>query len=196
MRQSEELGELFAALSQAQGDMDDARKDSVNPHFKSRYSDLASVRGAIRKPFAKHGLSYMQPIRTNGRKVIIETIIAHKSGQFISETAEWTALNETPQAMASATTYGRRYGLQSITGLSSDDDDGNAATGPRNGNGAGHDVDTIDPGQITELQRLIAEYKADKPAFMKYCGVESLAEIPAREYATRLAALQTKAPKQ
>jgi hypothetical protein len=196
MRQSEELGELFSALSQAQGDMDDARKDSVNPHFKSRYSDLASVREAIRKPFAKYGLSYMQPIRTNGRKVIIETIIAHKSGQFIAETAEWTALNETPQAMASATTYGRRYGLQSITGLASDDDDGNAATGPRNGAGNGNDGETIETEQITELQRLIVEYKVDKPTFLKYCCVESLAEIPAREYAARLAALQTKAPKQ
>jgi len=134
MRQSDDLDQLFAALSQAQGEIENPTKDAENPGFKrgnevSRYADLASVRNALRVPFAKHGLSYLQMIRTSGRKVSIETILAHKSGQFIAETADWTARDETPQAMASASTYGRRYGLMSISGIAPDDDDGNAASG-------------------------------------------------------------------
>ena len=197
MRQSDDLDQLFTALSAAQGEIENAVKDSNNPHFKSRYADLASVRDAIRKPFAKHGLSFIQTLRTKGRTVTVETILAHKSGQFISEMADWTALNDTPQAIASASTYGRRYGISAMAGVAPDDDDGNAASGRKpNGNGNGADDETIEPDQIAELQTLIAQYGVDKVAFLKFCRVESLAELPARDYPARLAALKQKAPKQ
>jgi hypothetical protein len=128
MRCSDELNELFGALSVAQGEIESARKGSTNPHFGSRYADLASVRAAIREPLSRNGLAYMQLARTNGNKVVLETVLGHKSGQFIAETLEvpavWTA-----QGVGSALAYARRYALMSITGVApDDDDDGNAAT--------------------------------------------------------------------
>ena len=38
---------LAAALVKAQGQIEGAKKDSKNPHFKSSYADLASVWDAL-----------------------------------------------------------------------------------------------------------------------------------------------------
>jgi hypothetical protein len=195
MRQSDDLNELFAALALAQGEIEDALKDATNPHFKSRYADLASVRAAYRAPFSKHGLALVQLPTANGAKVSVQTILTHKSGQFIAETLDSVAANATPQAIGSTITYLRRYSAMGFAGIAPDDDDGNAGTG-RKSNGNGHDEETIEPEQVAELQSLIASYGVDKVAFAKYCGVESLAAIPARDYPARLAALKQKAPKQ
>ena len=47
MRMTEDIGALMTALAKAQGTIEDAGKDSVNPHFKSRYATLAAVRQAV-----------------------------------------------------------------------------------------------------------------------------------------------------
>ena len=43
MRTSEQVNEVAAALAKAQGEMKPALKDSENPHFRSKYADLARV---------------------------------------------------------------------------------------------------------------------------------------------------------
>ena len=128
MRQSETLTDLFAALSLAQGEIENAMKDSTNPHFKSKYADLSSVRAAIRDPFAKHGLAISQWPRTTDRSVEIETILSHKSGQFISETVSCPLQKMGAQEIGSALTYLRRYSMMAISGVAPDDDDGNCAS--------------------------------------------------------------------
>lgn len=50
MQKSESIKELAAALCAAQSQMVGAKKGSVNPHFKSRYADLASIWDACREP--------------------------------------------------------------------------------------------------------------------------------------------------
>lgn len=130
MRQSENLMELFAALSEAQGEIEDAIKDSTNPHFRSKYADLASVRAAIRGPFSKHGLAISQWPRIGGNSVEVETILSHKSGQFIAETISCPVPQMTAQSIGSAITYLRRYSMMAVSGVAPDDDDGNEASQP------------------------------------------------------------------
>jgi hypothetical protein len=48
VRRSGSIAALAAALSKAQGEMGGALKDKTNPHFKSRYADLASRPPAAR----------------------------------------------------------------------------------------------------------------------------------------------------
>jgi len=43
MQTSELINELATALSKAQGQIRGAVKDAENPHFRSKYADLASV---------------------------------------------------------------------------------------------------------------------------------------------------------
>lgn len=128
-KRSESLGKLAEALSKAQGLMKPAKKDSINPHFKSAYADLASCWAAIREPLASNGLALVQTLGTDPAGVTVETTLLHTSGEFLSEST-WLPVNQkTPQGYASSFSYARRYALSAMVGLSSEeDDDGNAAS--------------------------------------------------------------------
>lgn len=128
MNQSENIGALAKALRQAQAQMGTAVKDSTNPHFKSKYADLASCLEACRKPLTDNGLSVIQPVSADGASVTVTTRLLHESGEFIEDGLTITAVQNTPQGIGSAITYGRRYGLCAMIGLAADDDDGNAAS--------------------------------------------------------------------
>jgi len=128
MNKSESIKELATALCKAQEQMCGAVKDSKNPFFKSSYADLGSIVKAIKEPFAAHGLSYSQfPMFADG-KVGVETILMHESGEWISSELYLPMVKQDPQAAGSAITYARRYALQAIAGIPSEDDDGNYAT--------------------------------------------------------------------
>ena len=86
MKMSDTIAELAAALSIAQGQIDDAAKTVRNDFYKSKYADLASVRAAIRQPFADNGLSVVQFPRTVTGGVEVETMLLHTSGEFMAET--------------------------------------------------------------------------------------------------------------
>lgn len=129
MNTSTELGELAKALAACQGELRPALKDSTNPHFRSSYADLASVWEACRAALSKHGLSVVQGCRAEGKALTVETMLLHASGQWISDALTLEAMNATPQALGSATTYARRYGLAAMVGIAPEDDDGEAAQG-------------------------------------------------------------------
>jgi len=124
---SESINELASALSKAQGEIANAKKDSANPFFKSSYADLASVREVTQGPLAKNGLAILQSPSADGAKVSVETMLMHTSGQWLRSVVTSTAKDEGPQAIGSCITYLRRYALQSFTGVAAEDDDGNAA---------------------------------------------------------------------
>ena len=129
--QSESIGNLALALSKAQGEMSNAAKDANNPHFKSRYADLASIMDACRSPLAKHGLAVSQlPCRENDGSVGLTTILLHESGEFLGSSLTARPAQENPQVVGSLLTYLRRYALAAIVGVVSDDDDGEAAAAP------------------------------------------------------------------
>ena len=128
MQTSDQIGELAKSLAKAQGAIKNALKDSTNPHFKSRYADLASVWDAIREPLTSNGLSVVQTPSSVENKVQCTTMLLHESGQFVRDTMSMTPTQNTPQAQGSCLTYLRRYMLQSIAGVAPDDDDGNEAS--------------------------------------------------------------------
>jgi hypothetical protein len=123
------IAQLAKALASAQGEMEHASKDSTNPHFKSKYADLASIREAC-KPLSKVGIAILQPVRATGTAVTVTTMLVHSSGEWIAEDLTMTAGQNTPQAIGSAITYGRRYGLAAMVGIAPEDDDGQAASKP------------------------------------------------------------------
>ena len=130
MDKSPEIHELATALSKAQGEMGGASKDAANPFYKSKYADLGSVVHAIKQPFADNGLSYSQFPIADGHKVGVETILMHKSGQWLSNSVLFTPTKQDVQGAGSVITYARRYALQAIAGIPSEDDDGTAASAP------------------------------------------------------------------
>lgn len=132
--------ELFAALALAQGEIENAAKNSNNPHFKSKYADLAEVLNTVRPVFAKHGLTLIQSTEFNGALVSVVTLLAHKSGGFITATASCVPAKTDAQGVGSATTYLRRYSAAAVAGIAQEDDDGQSAAH----NGKPASVTTID----------------------------------------------------
>ena len=127
MRTSETINELAAALAAAQGEMQNAAMSAENPHFKSRYADLAAIRNATIPALSKNGLSILQAMSTNSTEMVLTTRLMHSSGQWI-ESAYPIIFNERPHVMGSAITYAKRYSWSAITGIAAEvDDDGNEA---------------------------------------------------------------------
>jgi ERF superfamily len=131
MTRSDSIAALAAALSKAQSAMSAAKKDSTNPHFKSRYADLASIWDACREPLTKNNLAVVQLPGKDEAGYYVETVLTHASGEFISDKLHIVPIKEDPQGLGSAITYARKYSLSAIAGVAPDDsdDDGEAAMG-------------------------------------------------------------------
>lgn len=130
MNMSEQINELATALALAQVELENANKNAANPHFKSKYADLAEVLNTVRPVFAKHGLSVTQfPSYADGL-VSVRTVLMHNSGQWMAGDASAPASKLDAQGVGSAITYLRRYSLAAVAGVAQEDDDGNAAVKP------------------------------------------------------------------
>ena len=100
-----------------------------------KYSDLGSVMEACKEAFNNHGISVLQPVNTNETGTYVETVLLHESGEFISSSIKVSCKNpDNPQEMGSAITYAKRYSLQAIAFIPSEDDDGEKATQPYRNN--------------------------------------------------------------
>lgn len=124
---SESIDALAGALAKAQGVMKNAALNKENPHFRSRYADLASVIDAIREPLSANGLSVVQQTVIVDGALVLRTTLLHSSGQWI-ESEYPLPMAARPQELGSALTYARRYSLTSlICNAADEDDDANAA---------------------------------------------------------------------
>lgn len=129
MNKSESIAALSKALAKAQSEVENAGKNANNPHFKSKYADLAEVLNTVRPIFSANGLAISQfPSFENGI-ASVETIITHESGEWMSGISSAPVTKQDAQGVGSATTYLRRYSLAAIAGVAQEDDDGNSAIG-------------------------------------------------------------------
>lgn len=118
---------LVAALIKAQGEFLPIKKDKDNPFFHSKYADLESVIDCTKKALADNGLVVIQTFGLSEGKTTLWTYLYHTSGESISG-MQYLDVAGDPQKIASASTYGRRYGLLAILGIAAEDDDGNGAS--------------------------------------------------------------------
>lgn len=132
MNQSESIDQLAAALALVQAEIEQPKKTATNPHFRNKYAPLGEVLRVALACLPKHGLSISQgcaPVA--GQYVNVTTTMMHKSGQWCRHECVMPLEKATAQAVGSAMTYGRRYGLEAILGLDGqDDDDGEHASAP------------------------------------------------------------------
>lgn len=168
MEHSESIKEIATALVKAQKDIKAAVKDAANPFFKSRYADLASIIEAVRTPLNAAGITFLQPVSEAEHGVKVETMLVHESGEWMSESLVMPVAKEDAQGVGSAITYARRYGLQSMCGVPTEDDDGNAATiaPPKKAaitptTGAWEALEDKARSRLTDLAIVAKEYIAD-----------------------------------
>lgn len=164
---SENISELAAALSKAQGQFDHAKKDVSNAFFKSKYADLASCIDAAKTSLAANGLAVVQSTDFDNDRLVLITTLMHSSGQWIDSKYPIKPQKDDPQSMGSATTYARRYAFCAITGIAADDDDGNAASGKTSINADQVADFTAQIQSASDLQSLIAIWQTIPKAFHK-----------------------------
>jgi hypothetical protein len=130
MNKSDSVANLTKALVAFQAEIENPKNTADNPYFKSKYAPLQDVLNIVRPLLAKHGLCVIQSPSGDGKSIVITTILMHTSGEWIeSDPLVLQAEKATAQGAGSAITYGRRYALSALLGISSeDDDDGNHAS--------------------------------------------------------------------
>lgn len=164
--------ELFAALAKMQGEVENATKGSLNPHFKSKYADLAEVLNTVRPVLSANGLSVIQSPSFDGGICHVTTTLAHSSGGYIHGTMSCVPAKQDGQGIGAATTYLRRYSLAAVCGVAQEDDDGNTAA---------HNKPVTYPlipnGEVARIKESIETLGIDEEAFMKHYGVKSIAQL-------------------
>jgi hypothetical protein len=115
---------LHSALVTLRGVLSNPEKNSVNPHFKSKYCKLEDLIQHVRGPLSSHGLTFVQNIVNEEKSVMAQTTIIHQSGETLTLDGPAVIIDKfTPQGVGAACTYAKRYGICSAFGIESDDDD-------------------------------------------------------------------------
>lgn len=223
LQTSESIVNLAKALVDTQQELKQPFKDKNNPAFKSQYVPLESVTESITKTATKYGLAFSQFATTDAEQnVSITTVVFHESGEFI----QYPALtlkpskqrvvidteyvngkrvniysNEiTPQSIGSCITYGKRYSLSAIFGITSDkDDDGNEASGvTQNGQQQPTPEKIFEDGQkrcediIASMVKLGAERQKIVDYVCEKYNVGNLYDVPMNKLIGELKVLQLK----
>lgn len=165
--QSAEIGKLAEALAKAQSKLEQPQKNKTakiegkskatgkNFSYSYKYADLPAVIECLKGGLAENGLSYIQPTRIDGDRLILETRLMHSSGQWVA--SEWPLkVSPDPKETASMLTYGRRYSLTSLCGISAEETDDDAER-----RGSGKDEPVIGALTKTALQKKMREFDAD-----------------------------------
>jgi hypothetical protein len=127
VRSSVETNEIATGLAKAQGAMKNATLNKVNPHYRSKYADLAEIRDAVIPSLSANGISVTQPLDVVDGQSVVFTRLTHSSGQWLESCCLLPPFVDM-QKLGSAITYARRYSLSAICAIAADeDDDANAA---------------------------------------------------------------------
>lgn len=165
MAMSENIEALAKALPQAQAAMGDVFKNANNPAFRSKYADLAAVVEAVLPALNANGFTLLQPSAFDGERVTVGTMLLHESGQWVRCDLSIPLGKRDAHGIGSAVTYGRRYGLQAMSGVAPEDDDGNAAARPSTAPQTLPETKRAEPAAPTlagRAERLVATLKSVK----------------------------------
>lgn len=177
---------LVEALAAAQAEMNNAPFDSksnFSKNGKNNYASLSSVRDATVPILANHGIAVIQGEVVAGAQTLLRTSL-----YFQPETGDQQHLySDVPLIMdknnmhgvGSAMTYAKRYGLASICGIASDEDD-DATEAVK------HEVPkltrVITEEELSHLTGLCDQYQTDPAKVCENFGVKELAELSVGDF--------------
>jgi hypothetical protein len=211
IKMSESIANLAKAYAQFQAEVKNPNNTAKNPQFKSTYAPLDEVINTAKPVLAKYGLSVLQSTGSEGESVVITSLLLHESGEYIQSSELVLPAYQikgggvkdfNAQGAGSAITYGRRYSLSAILGLSSeDDDDGNHASSgykdassnaPKNNNSGGG---LSDAEKEKRKQEAIAKAQARQNASKQEAEQEGKDEL-ANEESNETKSLEKISPQQ
>lgn len=170
---------IAAAFVAAQKDFNPAIKDATNPHFRSKYADLAACVNAVIDALNANGIALIQKTHESDNGVIVETVFVHESGETMDcGRLQVPADKQNPQGYGAALTYARRYSLMASCGIAPEDDDGNSASKP------------VSDQQAANIQALAEEVGVPLDRICEKLSVSSIDKIPAAQYQSVINKLQ------
>jgi hypothetical protein len=183
---------IYSALCAAQAEFGKVQKGSTNPAFKSRYADLADVAGVVIPTLSAHGVAVFHYIVNNGDVTAMRTEFVHAASESRIACDVPLIVNKNDmQGFKSATTYAKRIGLESLSGVAPEDDDGNAAAkappAPRQQAPA-----KISADQWKAINDLIERTASDEAKLCAYWKVAELHDLTAQQAEQTIAMLTKK----
>jgi hypothetical protein len=183
---------IYSALCAAQAEFGKVQKGSTNPAFKSRYADLADVAGVVIPTLSAHGVAVFHYIVNDGDVTAMRTEFVHAASESRIACDVPLIVNKNDmQGFKSATTYAKRIGLESLSGVAPEDDDGNAAAkappAPRQQAPA-----KISADQWKAINDLIERTASDEAKLCAYWKVAELHDLTAQQAEQTIAMLTKK----
>lgn len=172
-----------SAMTEAQSKIGRIAADSKNKQTHSEYASYAALDRVVRPIYTEHGfsLSFDTEPSPIDNHVCVLCYVSHTAGHSKTYRADMPAdgkgakggdVMTKTHAVGSAMQYGMRYLLKLIFNIAiGEDDDGNGAS-----------LEPITGEQSADLYALIEDAGADKAAFLKWAGVESIELIPAENF--------------
>ena len=175
MQTSETIGNLLAALSAAQGEIQNAEKDTKA--YGYMYADLAQILSMVRPILAKHKLAVIQLPHNADGGIAVTTRLGHESGEWLEDTltlpVETSKNLSIAQESGKVISYARRYMLSAMLGVAQEDTDATKRDSkgqtqetqrkelPRKKLASASDPNKPNREQLTALQKSIADLKLD-----------------------------------
>jgi hypothetical protein len=147
-----EKDKIMKALILAEREFEPVIFDMVNPHFKSKFASLRSMKASTMPALHKYGIIPLQPWDyTAEGNVILSTQLWHDSGQFIESKCLIIMTGKTDQQFGSSIYYKRRYQYGSLLNLvGEEEDDGEMGEGRPSKSQDAYKAPKPGPSPITE----------------------------------------------
>jgi hypothetical protein len=182
---------IYMALCAAQAGMGKVVKGATNPAFKSKYADLADVVSVAVPALTEQGIAMFHMMVRDEYGAVMRTMLVHGASETsISCDVPLIINKQDMQGMKSATTYAKRIGLESLTGIAPEDDDGNAAAK------AAPKVEAsklISKEQYVDMSDLMFDTNTDEAKFCAYWKVKQLEDMTEKQAIDAIAMLTKKA---
>lgn len=184
--------EFNAAMTAAQAEMRLISTDATNPQTKSKYASYGKLDKHLRPIYTKHGFALSFDEGDSPADMVqVVCFVSHSSGftrryhrnmPADGKGAKGGDVMTKTHAAGAAMSYGMRYLLKGIFNIAigEDDTDGNDPT------------ERISEKQVADLEALIEEVAADRAKFLRYIKVDSLEQIPAKNYQAVVQLLEAK----
>lgn len=185
---------IYMALGAAQAGMGKVVKGATNPAFKSKYADLADVVSVAVPALTEQGIAMFHMMVRDEYGAVMRTMLVHGASETsISCDVPLIINKQDMQGMKSATTYAKRIGLESLTGIAPEDDDGNAAAkaAPK-----AEAIRLIGAEQFQQINDLIFGTETDEVKFCAYWKVKTLEDMTEKQAADAIAMLKKKSAAQ
>ncbi len=185
--ESSEINELAAALAKAQGEMEGAMRNNVNPFFKSKYASFSDVVRASRPALTKNELAVIQRLLPDNNTTILETKIVHSSGQWLASRMIINPPKEGAQSMGSYISYMKRYSYAALVGVYTDDEDDDAQKATEQKNTRTKTIikknyEKVSSEQVQNIMFEIGEHTDIAQYLLKQFSITKLSDIPKEYY--------------